>query len=331
MIFLKLLGKRYSKLVLFLMCYNLGSLFSLPIFILQSHLTQRKSPAKYRNMEVLYQVFDRAALLKRVAGNSTLADKLVRHFLEDTPSQLSTLRKHLDERDAPAARMQAHKLKGAAATLSANSLRDLAYQAELAAKAGELIQLAQAFLLDIGELEALKLMQQSPGAILLTDDAAARLVAERLGYEVHGTIGVVVRAFRRQQRTKRQVLNVLRSLPRRSTCFVGRRLLNSIIDLGVNLIDTAPAYDLSEERIGKGLAHRRGEFVLSTKVGEIFERGESRYDFSAVGVRYAGSRSTRTSGARRSTFTLRTRSRRRPFRPPASRRNTAASAAASST
>src|SRR5437867_1901234 len=68
----------------------------------------------------------------------------------------------------------------------------------------ELIQLAQAFLLDAGEREALRLMEGAPDAILLTDDAAARLVAERLEYEVHGTIGVIVRALRRQQRTKRQ-------------------------------------------------------------------------------------------------------------------------------
>jgi predicted nucleic acid-binding protein len=96
--------------------------------------------------------------------------------------------------------------------------------------APELIELAQAFLLDKGELEALKLMQQFPTAILLTDDAAARLVAERLAYEVHGTIGVVVRALRRRQRTKRQVLNLLRSLPRRSSLFIKRRLLDSVIE-----------------------------------------------------------------------------------------------------
>jgi predicted nucleic acid-binding protein len=96
--------------------------------------------------------------------------------------------------------------------------------------APELTHLAQAFLLDAGELEALKLMQQSPGAILLTDDAAARLVAERLGYEVHGTIGVVVRALRRRQRTKRQVLNLLRSIPRRSSLFIDARLLDSVIE-----------------------------------------------------------------------------------------------------
>ena len=45
------------------------------------------------------------------------------------------------------------------------------------------------------------------------------------------------------------------------------RLLNQVLDLGVNLIDTARGYGLSEERIGRHLAHRRQDFVLSTKVG----------------------------------------------------------------
>jgi aryl-alcohol dehydrogenase-like predicted oxidoreductase len=45
------------------------------------------------------------------------------------------------------------------------------------------------------------------------------------------------------------------------------RLLNLALDLGLTLIDTARSYGLSEERIGRHLAHRRSEFVLSTKVG----------------------------------------------------------------
>jgi len=45
------------------------------------------------------------------------------------------------------------------------------------------------------------------------------------------------------------------------------RLLNGVLDLGVNLIDTAPAYGLSEHRIGQAIGHRRREYVLSTKVG----------------------------------------------------------------
>jgi aryl-alcohol dehydrogenase-like predicted oxidoreductase len=45
------------------------------------------------------------------------------------------------------------------------------------------------------------------------------------------------------------------------------QLLNTALDLGITLIDTARGYGLSEERIGRHLSHRRAEFVLSTKVG----------------------------------------------------------------
>ncbi len=62
------------------------------------------------------------------------------------------------------------------------------------------------------------------------------------------------------------------------------RLLNGVLDLGVTYVDTAPAYGVSEERIGRFLSHRRAEFVLSTKVGERYENGESIYDFSQRGI-----------------------------------------------
>jgi aryl-alcohol dehydrogenase-like predicted oxidoreductase len=45
------------------------------------------------------------------------------------------------------------------------------------------------------------------------------------------------------------------------------RLLNAALDMGITLIDTARGYGASEERIGRHLAHRRSEFVLSTKLG----------------------------------------------------------------
>ena len=62
------------------------------------------------------------------------------------------------------------------------------------------------------------------------------------------------------------------------------RLLHGLLDLGVNYIDTAPAYGLSERRIGDALGGRRDEFVLSTKVGETFEGGRSTYDYSAASI-----------------------------------------------
>ena len=63
------------------------------------------------------------------------------------------------------------------------------------------------------------------------------------------------------------------------------RLLNTVLDLGINYIDTAPAYGMSEERIGRAISSRRREFVLCTKVGETFDDGRSTYDFSEQAVR----------------------------------------------
>lgn len=44
-------------------------------------------------------------------------------------------------------------------------------------------------------------------------------------------------------------------------------LLHGVLDAGINLLDTAPSYGLSEERIGRYLRGRRHELVLSTKCG----------------------------------------------------------------
>lgn len=50
----------------------------------------------------------------------------------------------------------------------------------------------QAGLLDPGEAEALALAVQIRADWLLTDDAAARWVAEQQGLEVHGSLGVIL-------------------------------------------------------------------------------------------------------------------------------------------
>ena len=44
-------------------------------------------------------------------------------------------------------------------------------------------------------------------------------------------------------------------------------ILNAALDAGINYIDTAPDYGLSEERIGKYIAHRRPEYLLCSKCG----------------------------------------------------------------
>ena len=50
------------------------------------------------------------------------------------------------------------------------------------------------------------------------------------------------------------------------------RILNTALDAGINFLDTAECYDLSEDLIGRTVAHRRREFLLATKVGHVPHR-----------------------------------------------------------
>ena len=58
-------------------------------------------------------------------------------------------------------------------------------------------------------------------------------------------------------------------------------LLAQAWDLGINLIDTAPAYGNSEERLGHLLTKQSRDWLICTKAGESFnnQTGESLYDF----------------------------------------------------
>jgi len=60
---------------------------------------------------------------------------------------------------------------------------------------------------------------------------------------------------------------------------------------GINLIDTAPAYGISEQRLGGLLDGQRDKWVLGTKVGEEFDGESSHYDFSAEHTRRSLERS----------------------------------------
>ncbi|HWL06995.1 MAG TPA: aldo/keto reductase [Planctomicrobium sp.] len=45
------------------------------------------------------------------------------------------------------------------------------------------------------------------------------------------------------------------------------RVLNAVLNAGINFIDTAPDYGVSEERIGRFIGSRRSEYILATKCG----------------------------------------------------------------
>lgn len=62
-------------------------------------------------------------------------------------------------------------------------------------------------------------------------------------------------------------------------------------DQGINLVDTAPAYGTSEARLGALLRGQRQDWVICSKVGEEFEGGVSRHDFSPEHTRFSVERS----------------------------------------
>jgi aryl-alcohol dehydrogenase-like predicted oxidoreductase len=69
-----------------------------------------------------------------------------------------------------------------------------------------------------------------------------------------------------------------------------RDILALTTELGINLIDTAPAYGTSEERLGQLLSDKN-DWVIVTKVGEAFAGGKSIFDFSAQATRNSVQRS----------------------------------------
>ena len=87
------------------------------------------------------------------------------------------------------------------------------------------------FSLDSGEVAALSYMSKKPGLMFLTDDAAARLVATKLGYDVHGTIGILIRAIRRDLMEPEEVIDTLKNISLKTTLHIKLSLLKEVISL----------------------------------------------------------------------------------------------------
>ncbi|MGZ8160398.1 MAG: DNA-binding protein [Methylobacter sp.] len=85
------------------------------------------------------------------------------------------------------------------------------------------------YTLHAGEQEALHLCVEYGDCLLLSDDTAARLAAKSLSITAHGTLGLLVRAIRRQSRSKSEVLALLRDIPERTTLHIRPALLAEVI------------------------------------------------------------------------------------------------------
>jgi len=83
-------------------------------------------------------VFDWGGVMERLMDDTALAEVIFKAFLEDIPHQIEKLKELLQAGDSHAAGRQAHSIKGAAANVGGERLRELALKMEKAADANDL-------------------------------------------------------------------------------------------------------------------------------------------------------------------------------------------------
>jgi HPt (histidine-containing phosphotransfer) domain-containing protein len=87
---------------------------------------------------VAHAVFDEASFLDRMMGDSAMASEVAKGFLLDMPKQIAELESALSASNASSAERRAHRIRGAAATVSGCSMADVAGALEETSKVGDL-------------------------------------------------------------------------------------------------------------------------------------------------------------------------------------------------
>ena len=81
-------------------------------------------------------VLDLAELTDRVMGNDDVVREVLCAFIHDTPIRLAALKASLASGDMEDATLQSHSIKGAASTVSAGRVRDVALEIEQVCRSG---------------------------------------------------------------------------------------------------------------------------------------------------------------------------------------------------
>jgi len=104
--------------------------------VLGKWLAPPDAPAEGQAAPRMQDVFRPNTLLVRLSGDRELARKVLAGFLSRLSQQVASLRRSVEKRDAQGASLMAHTLKGAAATVAAESLRAACCELQDAAEAG---------------------------------------------------------------------------------------------------------------------------------------------------------------------------------------------------
>lgn len=93
-----------------------------------------------------------------------------------------------------------------------------------------MFELAAEFGLHAGELAAIAVLKERHGHCLLSDDAAARAMAEAIGFQVRGTVGLILRGWQRKQISKAAARDLLKALPVKSTLHLRPSFLAHVLE-----------------------------------------------------------------------------------------------------
>lgn len=88
--------------------------------------------------------------------------------------------------------------------------------------------LVNKFSLDLGEAQATALALQEKVDCFITDDLEARTVANTYNIEVHGTVGIILRAFREKLINKKMAIKKVNELYTNSSLFITKDIINYI-------------------------------------------------------------------------------------------------------
>jgi predicted nucleic acid-binding protein len=83
--------------------------------------------------------------------------------------------------------------------------------------------------LDLGEAEVIALAKQENIKLILTDDLDARNTMKNLNFEVHGTIGVITRAYSLKLINKTETKKLILEIYNNSSLFITKDLVDWVL------------------------------------------------------------------------------------------------------
>lgn len=99
--------------------------------------------------------------------------------------------------------------------------------AELGKRGKDLASLlVRKYALGLGEAEVIALSKESGANLVFTDDLDARDIAKQMGLKPHGSVGILLRAYRERTLTRKETINAIRKLYSDSSLYITSDLIN---------------------------------------------------------------------------------------------------------